>query len=406
MYVHRVTHELTRLTVIAGACLAALILAEILHRILVRAGRRLPVFAELTSRTHRPFQLLLAGSALDVGLRSAALAGIWRYPVIHALDIVTIGAAAWVVTGLLFIVEDLALARFRTDVRDNKQARTVHTQVQVIRRFTAVAVTVLAIGAILMTFREARLIGTSVLASAGVAAAIAAFAAQSLLGNVFAGLQIAFGKSLRLDDVVVVDHEWGRIEDITLTYVVLHIWDDRRLILPTSYFTTNRFENWTRNESSLLGAVEFDLDWTAPVEAMREELRSILTDTPMWDQRVSVLQVTDAVHGMMHLRALVSAPDAPTLWDLRCLVRERLIGWIHENHPSALPRLRAEVGAEVHPTETDNPLLVRGADRDSRVFGGNAAGRARAREFTGPVPEEQQSVPDPDPGLGPTAGPD
>src|SRR2546430_516535 len=285
-----VADELIRLAIVAGACVAALVVVEVLHGALLRIGRRARLAAELAHRTHRPFQLLVAVYALDIGMRWSDLTGVWRGPVVHLLDLVAIGAGAWLVTGLLFVVEDAALSAFRTDVRDNQQARTVHTQVQVIRRFTAVAVAVLAIGAMLMTFRAFRILGTSLLASAGVAAAIAAFAAQTLLGNVFAGLQLAFGKSLRLDDVVVVDGEWGRIEEITLTYVVLHVWDDRRLIMPTSYFTTTPFQNWTRSDASLIGSVELELDWSVPVEEMREELRAILGTTPMWDERISVLQ--------------------------------------------------------------------------------------------------------------------
>jgi small-conductance mechanosensitive channel len=393
-----VTRELIRLGMVAGACLASLAVVEVVHLVLTRIGRRVAVIADLAARTHRPVVLLAVVYTLDAGLRVSGLTGAWRGPVIHALDLITIGVIGWLVARLLYVVEDVALARFRTDVRDNKQARTVHTQVQMIRRFTAVAVAVLAIGAMLTTFREVRLVGASVLASAGVAAAIAAFAAQALLGNVFAGLQIAFGKALRLDDVVVVENEWGRIEDITLTYVVLHVWDDRRIILPTSWFTTHVFENWTRNEASLLGSVEFDLDWCVPVDGMRDELRAILTGTTMWDQRVSVVQVTDAVDGNVRLRALVSAADAPTLWDLRCLVRERLVGWLRENHPEALPRVRAEVGAEVVPAGDGGVTVLRGADGDARVFGGDAAGRRRARDFTGPEPT-------PTPTLTPTPAP-
>jgi small-conductance mechanosensitive channel len=387
-----------RLAVVVGICVAVLIAIQVLHRVLLRAGRRVRLLDELARRSHRPFQLLVVIYVLDIGLRSSELSGGWRGPVVHALDLLVIGAGAWLLTGLLFVIEDVALTRFRTDVQDNKQARTVHTQIQVIRRFTAVSVAVIAIGAMLMTFREARLVGTSLLASAGVAAAVAAFAANTLLSNVFAGLQLAFGKSLRLDDVVVINDEWGRIEDITLTYIVLHIWDDRRLILPTSYFTSHPFENWTRNESSLLGSVEFDVDWSVPVDDMREELRSVLTQTSEWDGRVSVLQVTDAIHGNVHLRALVSAADAPTLWDLRCLVRERLVTWLREQHPEALPKTRAEVGAEVRPqADGEGRIALPLRDIDARVFGGDAQGRQRARDFTGPSPEPPPPPPQPKP---------
>ncbi len=338
--------ELIRLAVVVGACVASLLAIQVLHTILVRIGRRLWVARELANRGHRPAQVLAAVYTLDIGLRGSGLTGSWRGPLIHLLDLVAIGAGAWLFTGLLFVIEDLALARYRTDVEDNQQARTV--------------------------------------------AAIAAFAAQTVLSNVIAGLQIAFGKSLRLDDVVVIDNEWGRIEDITLTYIVLHIWDDRRLILPTSWFTSHPFENWTRSESSLLGAVEMDVDWAVPVDQLRDELRGVLTHTEMWDGRVSVLQVTDAVNGNVRVRALVSATNAPTLWDLRCLVRERLVEWLREHHPEALPKVRAEVGGEVRPTGDGGTPTPR-TEVDARVFGGDAQGVRRARDFTGPIPELQRA---------------
>src|SRR5256886_16105147 len=170
----------------------------------------------------------------------------------------------------------------------------------------------------------------------------------------------------------------------------------RRLTLPRCHCTPRRFENGTRSERALVGSVGFDLAWAVAADQVRDELRAVPTHTPMWDGRVSVLQVTDAVHGMVRLRALVSAADAPTLWDLRCHVRERLIVWLRENHPEALPRVRAEVGAEVRPTG-DGRATVTGPDIDARVFGGTAAGRRRGRDFTGPPPEPSPA-PDPPPG--------
>src|SRR5439155_11479519 len=205
-----------------------------------------------------------------------------------------------------------------TDVPDNLRRRRAQTQIKVIRRLTIAVVVVLTLGTMLMTFPAARAAGASVLASAGIVAAIAAFAAQALLGNVFAGLQLAFGGALRLDDVVIAEDTWARVEEITLTYVVLRVWDDRRLIVPSSYFTTKPFENWTWTGAALLGTVEIDLDWSAPFDRMRAELDRVLTATPLWDGRVGLLQVTDAVGAFVRVRALVSAIDAPTLFDLRC----------------------------------------------------------------------------------------
>ncbi|BCJ55637.1 hypothetical protein Asp14428_71120 [Actinoplanes sp. NBRC 14428] len=288
---------------------------------------------------------------------------------------------------LLLVLEDLALARWRVDVPDNMRARRLKTQVQMLRRVTVAAIVVLTIGVMLMTFPGVRALGASVLASAGVVSVIAALAAQSTLGNVFAGLQLAFSDAVRIDDVVVVEGEWGRIEDITLTYVAVQIWDDRRLILPTSYFTTKPFQNWTRTGSAVLGTAEVDVDWSAPVEPMRAELRAVCEGTELWDGRVCVLQVTEAIGGMIRLRALVSAHDAGALWDLRCLVRERLVAWVFEHRRDALPRMRADVDTLPRgPVKStpDNAAPVRESSDDSRVFSGIGDGDERAAAFSGP----------------------
>lgn len=380
-------HLLVKLAAVAAAVAGTALAVLVTWLVLRLIARRVVLLKTLTRRMHRPFQTLVVTIALDVGLRASSMAeGHWRRLVVHLADLTVIAASAWLITSLLFVVEEAALSKFRTDVRDNRYARTIHTQVVVLRRVTVALAGVVAVVAMALTFHAARTVGTSLLASAGVAAAIGAFAAQALLGNVFAGLQLAFGRSLRLEDVVVVEQEWGRIEAITLTYVVVHIWDDRRLIFPTSYFTTTPFQNWTRSESSLLGSVEMEVDWTLPVEEMREELRVILADTDLWDQRIGVLQVTDAVGGLVRLRALVSALDAPRLWDLRCYTRERLITWLRETHPEALPRARIEAGQRYapHPAHPEAHGDI-AAGEGSRVFGGDEAGRERGSVFHGPL---------------------
>ncbi|WP_307867704.1 mechanosensitive ion channel family protein [Umezawaea beigongshangensis] len=377
------------LTYLAGAvltsALVALLIVALLHRVVRKLGRRSAMMAELSVQAHRPTQVLAVLLSVDVALQLGTRGVSWRGPVLHVLGIALIAAGAWLLVSLLTVIEDAALSRVRVDVSDNRHARRVHTQITLVRRITVVVVSILAFGAALMTFPGARAAGTSVLASAGVIGAIAALAAQSLLGNVFAGLQIAFSDAVRLDDVVVVEGQWGRVEDITLTYVVVHLWDDRRLILPTSYFMSKPFENWTRTQSALLGTVELDLDWTVPVEPMRQELRRALESTDLWDERVCVLQVTDAVDSFVRVRALVSAADAGQLWDLRCLVREHLAGWLRERHPEALPRVRV----------TDTPHTTRRAARpaitstehhdDARVFGESEDGQERVQNFSGPA---------------------
>jgi small-conductance mechanosensitive channel len=324
-----------------GCALAGL---EVVRRTLIRLGRRDPFPADLAHRVRRPARAFAAVCATYVVVNTMPLPrGSWTGPLLHTLDLAAIAVSAWLVGALLVVVEDRAVRRFRTDVRDNRQARRVRTQIQLIRRVTIAFIAVIAAGAMLVTYPNARTTGRSLLFSAGVLGVLAALASQSLLANMLAGIQLAFSGAVRFDDVVVVEGEWGRVEEITLSYVVVRIWDDRRLVLPTSYFASHPFENWTRIESAVLGTVEVDLDWSLPVAAMREELQRVVTGTQLWDERVSLLQVIDATGSSVRVRCLVSAVDAPTLWDLRCLVRERLVEWVREHQPQALPRLRTEI---------------------------------------------------------------
>jgi small-conductance mechanosensitive channel len=386
---------LTSVGIPAAAVLGVLILVQIVHWIALRLGRRSPVFTDLARRAHRPLQVGLALIALYYAVRDTNPPAHWRTAVLHLIQLFVIAAIAWFVGALLIVAEDWALQRWRTDVEDNRKARRLHTQVVMIRRVTLVVVAVLALGVALMTFPQARVVGTSVLASAGFAGIIAGFAAQSLLRNVIAGLQLAFSDAVRLGDVVVVEDEWGRIEEITLSYVVVHIWDDRRMILPTSYFTQTPFENWTRTDSSLLGSVELDVDWAMPVSEVREELRHALEHSDLWDGRVSVLQVTEATGSAIRLRALVSAADAPRLWDLRCFIREHLVGWVRDRHPGALPHSREEItnATPVFADPESVAVVTRRSHEDQRVFGDSPDGRARGDRFVGPQEERPPERP-------------
>jgi small-conductance mechanosensitive channel len=375
---------MTALLVVVVAAGAALVVVEAVHLMIRRLGRQSVLLTDLARKAHRSFQALVVLFAVEQALRS----GIGNFPgrsaVLHGLIIAIIAAAAWLVADLLLVFEDLALTRWRTDVPDNMKARRLKTQVVILRRATIAAIVVIALGAVLMTFPAVRTLGTSVLASAGLFSVVAAVAAQSTLGNLFAGLQLAFSDAVRIDDVVVVEGEWGRIEELTLTYVALQIWDDRRLILPTSYFTTKPFQNWTRTGSAVLGTAEIDVDWSTPVEALRTELRSVCEGTELWDGRVCVLQVTDALGGSVRLRALVSANDAAALWDLRCLVRERLVTYVWEKQQDALPRVRAELDG--HQARNLRPAgsAVAEASDDARVFSGGEDGDERGAAFVGP----------------------
>ncbi len=371
---------LTAVLVVVVAAGAAIVFAEAVHLTVVRLGRRFPVLADLARKVHRSFRTVVVVYAVEQALRSGIRDFTGRETVLHALLILIIAASAWLVADLLLVIEDAALERWRTDVPDNLRARRLRTQVVILRRVTVAAVVVVAFGAALMTFREVRLIGTSVVASAGLVSVVAALAAQSTLGNLFAGLQLAFSDAIRIDDVVVVEQEWGKVEELTLTYVAVQIWDDRRLILPTSYFTTKPFQNWTRSGSAVLGTAEIDVDFSAPVEDLRAELRRVCEGSELWDERVCVLQVTDATGGNVRLRALVSAADAAAVWDLRCLVRERLVTYLWENEPAAMPRLRAELDGEGRPHPARTPHAPPRPE-DSRVFSGGVDGEQRGATF-------------------------
>ena len=250
---------------------------------------------------------------------------------------------AWLVIKLTSVLEDFLLKQYRIDVRDNLTARRIHTQIQVLRRVVIVVIGVLALGTILMTFSKVRQLGTSILASAGIIGIIVGIAAQRSIATLLAGFQIAITQPIRLDDVVIVENEWGRIEEITLTYVVVRIWDLRRLIVPITYFLERPFQNWTRVSADLLGTVFVYVDYTVPVQAVREELQRILENSTQWDGQVCVLQVTNTTEHSMELRALMSAPDSSSAWELRCHVREKLVEFIQRNYPESLPKLRTDL---------------------------------------------------------------
>ncbi|MEU4419800.1 mechanosensitive ion channel domain-containing protein [Actinoplanes sp. NPDC024001] len=378
---------MTALLAVVVSAGAAIVLVEVLHRIMVRLGRRSMLAADLARKVHRPF--LTAVTLLTAQQAIRVFAGDFQYRggVMHALVLLCIAAFAWFVGAMLLVMEDVALARWRTDVPDNRRHRRIKTQVVMLRRVTVAAIVVLTVGVMLMTFPGIRALGASLLASAGVISVVAALAAQSTLGNVFAGIQLAFNDAIRVDDVVVVEGEWGRIEEITLTVVVVQIWDDRRLILPSSYFTTKPFQNWTRTGSAVLGTAEVDVDWSTPIEPIRAELQRVCEGTDLWDSRVCVLQVTEAIGGNIRLRALVSANDAGALWDLRCLVRERLVAWIWEHQRGALPRMRAELESVSRQPAAQRPVhrADLGAASDAaRVFSGGDDGDDRGATFGGP----------------------
>jgi small-conductance mechanosensitive channel len=331
------------LVVTGVALIVGFVTVGLCFRLLGRAGRRAPLVVLLTRQTHKPAQLLTALLMARFALVTTTDTGTWRGPLLQALLVAAVGAGGWLVAVLVLLLEEGALARYRIDMPDNREARRARTQLILLRRVTVALVVLLTVGAALYTFPAVRGIGTSLLASAGLIGVIAGLAAQSTLGNLISGLQLVFGDRLRIDDVVVVEDEYGRIEELTLGYVVVRIWDQRRLVLPTSYFINNPFTIWTRTDAEVLGTVELDVDWTVPMPEMRAELERFVRGQPLWDGRSVALQVTGATGSVVRVRAAVSSANGSNLWDLRCEVREHLVEWIRRTYPQALPRMRAEL---------------------------------------------------------------
>ena len=266
----------------------------------------------------------------------------WTWVMGRAFGILVIAALSFLIIRGINAVQAALFSRHRIDVPDNLSARKIYTQASVIRKIIVSAIVILATGSILMLFDPVRQFGTSILASAGIVGVVVGFAAQKTLGNVLAGIQIVLTQPLLIDDIVVVEGDFGQIEEITLTYVVVRTWDLRRLVLPITYFVEKPFQNWTRISTELLGTVILYLDYQVPMGELRKELKGLVENNPKWDRKVCGLQVTDAKQGTIEVRALVSSTDAGKVFDLRCEVREGLIQFLYRNYPESLPRLRVE----------------------------------------------------------------
>jgi len=301
----------------------------------------------LLTRLRGPFRVIMAFSGVALGDAAVPVTARPGAAIDHGLLIVLISATAWLLYRCTYVFEDVVLARLRVDVADNLRARRVKTQLQVFRRLVGAVVVVLAVGGILLSFGEVRVAGASLLASAGVVGVVLGLAAKPVTTNFLAGIQIAISQPIRVDDVVVVEGHWGRVEEINLTYVVVRIWDLRCLILPISYLIENPFENWTRTSANLLEYVHIDVDHTAPVEELRQYLLEVLRASPDWDGAVWSLQVTGTGPSCIQLRAVMSARDSSSGWILQCMVREKLVAYLRDRHPGALPRVRTGPGGEL-----------------------------------------------------------
>lgn len=270
----------------------------------------------------------------------------------HGTIVCLIVAAGWLVIALTVIARRVVESRYEMDVADNLKARSINTKFRVLTRVFIVFVTIATIGAVLVTFPSIRTVGAGLLASAGVAGLIIGLSARPFIETALASIQLALTEPINLDDVVIVEGEWGRIEEIRSTYVVVRIWDDRRLIVPLIDFINKPFQNWTRENADITGVVTVTVDYRTPVDAVREAMKPVIENHDKWDERFWNVQITDANERGMTLRVLCTAADASAAWDLRCDVREALIAWLNENHPDSLPRVRAEVQHD-SPAEDD-----------------------------------------------------
>ena len=271
----------------------------------------------------------------------------------RAGSILLIVSLAWAGIALIRISKNIFLEKYDVSKENNLRSRKFQTQFNIMERIIVFLIVLISIGLVLMLFDEVKRIGVSLFASAGVAGVIIGLAAQRVIGAVLAGIQIAITQPIRLDDVVIIEGEWGRIEEITLTYTVVRIWDQRRLVVPSTYFFEKPFQNWTRTSAEILGTVFIYTDYRVSFEALRKELTRLLESTPLWDKRVNVLQVTDAKQNGIEVRALMSAKDSPTAWDLRVFIREKLIEFLQKNYPESLPKTRVLI-------EGDDKILKNG----------------------------------------------
>ncbi|HEY0395932.1 MAG TPA: mechanosensitive ion channel domain-containing protein [Candidatus Elarobacter sp.] len=293
--------------------------------------------ASVVRRTQRPAAYIFPLVAILVTMQFLDLPAGWVRTATHVSGLFAIAAVGWTLIALIRMWGDIVVARHRVDVADNLLARQLGTRVDILSRVGVTVVVIVTAGMILMTFPPIRALGTTLLASAGLAGIVVGLAARPLFENLVAGIQLALTQPIRIDDVVIVEKQFGRVEEIHSTYVVVRLWDLRRMVVPLTYFINTPFENWTRRTANLVGDVVFFADYGVDVDAIRAALPKILERTPLWDRQVQTVQVVDTTEKSVKIRALVSAPDSATLFDLRCFVREALVAYLRDEQPQALP---------------------------------------------------------------------
>ena len=326
------------------AILIGMIVSFILRKVFVLFSRFILAFliGSIIRRLQGPINIFLPTLALNLSLTFMRMEPKHMNILSKTLEIALTILFAVILARTIKVIEDFFYHKYDLTKADNLKERKIRTQLQFVRKFALSLVVIITVAIILLSFESMRKIGAGLLTGVGIGGIIIGFAAQKSLGNLLAGFQIAFTQPIRIDDVVIVEGEWGRVEEITLTYVVVSIWDQRRLILPITYFIEKPFQNWTRVSAEILGTVFLYLDYLAPVERLREELTSLLEQDPLWDRRVNVVQVTDNKLDTIEVRFLMSARTSGDAFDLRCHVREHMIKFLRENFPESLPKTRIE----------------------------------------------------------------
>lgn len=366
------------LIVFGGAIALALVVGWVMDRTLRRLDARHPETPmwELLRSGRWPLQAVVFVALLNAFSGETHLARDHQQTVDLWLGLILIGATAWLALRIVTAIVETAYSRYAGAAHDAARVRRVRTQLTLVRRLATAVVTVIAAAAMLLQFPAMEKLGASMLASAGVLGIVAGIAAQSTLGNLFAGLQIAFGDMVRIGDTVVVEGELGTVEEITVSYIVIRTWDERRITMPVSYFAGKPFENWSRNNAQMTGTVYLHLDHSAPIAEIRAKTEEIVRASDAWDGRAWSLLVTDSTPSTIEVRAMVTARTSDDIWTLRCEVREQLITWLHREHPYALPRVTTARAAP-EPAREPAPEPARETRRaDDRSNGSRKPGRA------------------------------
>jgi small-conductance mechanosensitive channel len=338
---------------VLGTALVAVLIALIVHRLgrtlLRRVLRFSPLLMAMLGRIDQPARYLLPLLALQLVWQGAPNELPAMSSVRHVNGVILIAALTWLLMNAVRGVAEGVIALNPANVADNLHARRIQTQTKVLARIGMGGVLVAGLAFMLLTIPGARQVGASLLASAGIAGVVAGIAARPVFGNLIAGLQIALSQPIRIDDVLVVEGEWGRVEEITGAYVILKIWDERRLVIPLQYFVEKPFQNWTRSSSQIIGTVFLRVDYRTPLQPLRDAAQRACEASPDWDKRLCLLQVTDVDSERgMQLRLLVTSASSGQNWDLRCAVREAMIDFLQREYPQCLPRMRAELGGDLH----------------------------------------------------------